>query len=153
MDLPTNVIQGNFPSSAPGVPGDVQAPAWQRGVRTARQSLVLDAIRRRAGEQGLDPAGVAKHLGMSVRYLHQLLESTGRTFSQHLIEQRLERARAELCKPDCGLKIADIAFACGFSDISHFNRRFRHAFGDTPYGVRVRAARASTAQESGTCAI
>ena len=39
-------------------------------------------------------------------------------------------------------RIADIAFACGFSDISHFNRSFRRAFGDTPHGMRVRSARA-----------
>ena len=123
------------------VRGDVQALAKERGVYAARQSIVLDIIRRCAGEPGLDPAGVAKQLGMSVRYLHRLLEPTGRTFSQHLLGQRLERALAALHNPDSRLKIADIAFASGFSDISHFNRSFRRAFGDTPYGVRVRAAR------------
>jgi transcriptional regulator GlxA family with amidase domain len=39
------------------------------------------------------------------------------------------------------LKIAVVATDAGFSDISHFNRTFRRTFGDTPYGVRVRAAR------------
>jgi transcriptional regulator GlxA family with amidase domain len=39
------------------------------------------------------------------------------------------------------LKIAAVATDAGFSDISHFNRTFLRAFGDTPYGVRVRAAR------------
>ena len=37
--------------------------------------------------------------------------------------------------------IAEIAAKAGFADISHFNRSFRRAFGDTPYGVRVRAMR------------
>jgi AraC-like DNA-binding protein len=123
------------------VRGDVQALVRERGVHAARQCTVLELIRRRAGEPGLDPAQVAEELGLSVRYLHRLLEPTGRSFSEHLLEQRLERARARLRDPHCRLRIADIAREAGFSDISHFNRSFRRAFGDTPYGVRVRAGR------------
>jgi AraC-like DNA-binding protein len=127
--------------NALGVRGDVQALVRERGVNAARQSAVLEAIRRRADEPGLDPAQVAQAMGVSVRYLHRLLEPTGRSFSQHLLEQRLQRAIERLRDPTCHLGIADIARACGFADISHFNRSFRRAFGDTPYGVRVRAAR------------
>jgi AraC-like DNA-binding protein len=127
--------------NALGVRGDVQALVRERGVHAARQCTVLELIRRRAGEPGLDPAQVAEELGLSVRYLHRLLEPTGRSFSEHLLEQRLERAQARLRDPDCRLRIAEIAREAGFSDISHFNRGFRRAFGDTPYGVRVRAAR------------
>ncbi len=127
--------------NALGVRGDAQALVRERGVHAARQSAVLEAIRRRAGEPDLDPAQVADHMGLSARYLHRLLEPTGRTFSEHLLKLRLERARAMLCDADCLLKIAEIARASGFSDLSHFNRSFRRAFGDTPYGVRVRAAR------------
>ena len=58
----------------------------ERGVNAARQSAVLAAIDRRANEPGLDPARVAANLGMSVRYLHKLLEPTGRSFAQHLID-------------------------------------------------------------------
>lgn len=126
--------------SAVGVRGDVRAVLRDGGA--PRQSAVLQVIRQRAGERGLKPAEVASQLGISLRYLHQVLEPTGRTFSQHLLEQRLQRALDALRDPrECG-KIADIAFASGFSDISHFNRSFRHAFGDTPHGVRVRSARA-----------
>ena len=128
--------------SAVGVCGDVQALVREGGAHAARQSAVLNVISRRAGEPGLSPAEVARQSGISVRYLHHLLEPTGRTFSQHLLEQRLQRALAQLRDPDHRGKIADVAFACGFSDISHFNRSFRRAFGDTPHGVRVRSARA-----------
>jgi AraC-like DNA-binding protein len=125
-----------------GVRGDTQALVRERGVHAARQSAVLGAIAARAGEPGLDPAGVAAQLGLSVRYLHRLLEPTGRSFAQHLLERRLERAATMLRDPGCGhFRIAEIASSAGFSDISHFNRSFRHAFGDTPYGMRVRAAR------------
>ena len=129
-------------ASALGVRGDVLALVREGGVHAARQCALLDVIRRRAGEPDLDPANVARQSGISVRYLHQILEQTGRTFSQHLLEQRLRRALAELQSPACRFRIADIASACGFSDISHFNRSFRRAFGDTPHGVRVRTARA-----------
>jgi AraC-like DNA-binding protein len=127
--------------SALGVRGDAQALARDGGVHAARQSAVLQVIGERAAELGLNPAEVARQSGISVRYLHQLLESTGRTFSQHLLERRLQRALAALRDPTHRGRIADIAGACGFSDISHFNRSFRRAFGDTPHGVRVRSAR------------
>jgi AraC-like DNA-binding protein len=134
--------------SAVGVRGDVRALLRESGAHAVRQSAVLQMIRQRAGERGLNPAEVAREAGISVRYLHQLLEPTGRTFSQHLLEQRLQRALEALRNPEeCG-KIADIAFACGFSDISHFNRSFRRAFGDTPHGVRVRSARARSPSAS-----
>jgi transcriptional regulator GlxA family with amidase domain len=135
-----------------GVRGDTQALVRERGVQAARQSAVLNAIVTRASEPHLDPATVAAQLGMSPRYLHRLLEPTGRSFAQHLLQSRLDRAAAMLRDPDCArLKIGEIAVQAGFSDISHFNRSFRRTLGDTPYGVRVRAARASKAQESQHC--
>jgi AraC-like DNA-binding protein len=108
----------------------------------ARRQSVLNLIARRSSDPSFHPAQAAEHLGMSVRYLHRLLEPTGRTFSKHLIEQRLARAFDMLRDQHFAhLRIDAVARHVGFSDISHFNRSFRHAFGDTPYGVRVRAAR------------
>lgn len=128
-----------------GVRGDTHALVRERGVRAARQGALLDAIVKRAGDPDLDPASVAAQLGMSPRYLHRLLEPTGRSFAQHLLRCRLDRAASMLRDPECALKISEIAMRAGFSDISHFNRSFRRTFGDTPLGVRVRAARARPA--------
>jgi transcriptional regulator GlxA family with amidase domain len=36
---------------------------------------------------------------------------------------------------DCS--VATIAFACGFGDLSYFNRTFRLRFGTTPTGARA----------------
>jgi AraC-like DNA-binding protein len=127
--------------SALGVTGDAQAVVRERGVRGARLQVALSRLADDAAEPGLDPATFAERLGVSVRYLHRLLESTGKSFSEHLLACRLERAVTMLRQPDCRLKIADIARDAGFSDISHFNRSFRRTFGDTPYGLRVRTAR------------
>ena len=37
---------------------------------------------------------------------------------------------------DVTLKVAAIAYDCGFGDLSHFNRAFRRRFGETPRAVR-----------------
>jgi AraC-like DNA-binding protein len=131
-----------------GVRGDMQLLVRERGVQAARQSAVLAALRNRAAEPRLDPAAVAAELGLSVRYLHRLLEPTGSTFAEHLARQRLERASAMLRDAACAhLKIAEIAARAGFADISHFNRSFRRTFGDTPFGVRVRSSRAQQGED------
>jgi AraC-like DNA-binding protein len=128
--------------NALGITGDVQALVRERGVSVARQRMLLEHIAQHAGEPDLDPVRVAERLGMSPRYLHRLLEPTGHTFSEHLLAARLEHAAAMLRDPRFArVKIAVVAQRSGFADISHFNRTFRHAFGDTPLGVRVRAAR------------
>jgi transcriptional regulator GlxA family with amidase domain len=51
--------------------------------------------------------------------------------------QRIERARRMLTSPlHLDKKIIDIAFLCGFDDISTFNRGFRAAFGASPSDLR-----------------
>ena len=79
---------------------------------------------------------------MSVRYLHRLLEDSGRTFSEHLLERRLDRAHRLLRDPRLAYrKISEIALEAGFADLSHFNRSFRRRFGETPSQARAMAAR------------
>ena len=64
------------------------------------------------------------------------------TQSHHLLEKRLEKAAALLRDGDWrDRKIADIALAAGFNDLSHFNRSFRRRFGATPSDLRAAAAR------------
>ena len=138
----SDYLDGDDGAEHIGVTVGPQALVRDRGIRAARQQSVLDLIARRASDPSFDPAQAAERLGMSVRYLHRLLEPSGRTFSEHLIERRLRRALDMLRDQGCAhLKIGSVARNVGFSDISHFNRSFRRAFGDTPYGVRVRAAR------------
>jgi AraC-like DNA-binding protein len=51
-------------------------------------------------------------------------------------ELRLRKA-AELLVHRDG-RISDVAFACGFNDLSYFNRCFRRRFGLTPTAARGR---------------
>jgi AraC-like DNA-binding protein len=104
--------------------------------------VLLERLAREATEPGLDPVRFAERMGLSVRYLHRLLEPTGQSFSEHLLTFRLRHAAEMLRDPGSAtLRITDIAARSGFSDLSHFSRSFRKAHGDTPHGWRVRAAR------------
>jgi AraC-like DNA-binding protein len=59
------------------------------------------------------------------------------SFTARVNELRLQKAFALLTHVQHGKRrISDIAMEVGFSDVSHFNRRFRVRFGDTPSGVR-----------------
>ena len=112
----------------------------KRGVKAARLRAVLAEIARRFSDPEFDLDALVGTLGLSRRYVQQLLEETGKSFTEHLAERRLERAFALLSDRRCLHRaIIDIAFAAGFGDVSHFNHMFRRRFGDTPSGVRAGA--------------
>jgi len=91
------------------------------------------AVDRRLREPGLGVAAVAAAIGISERYVHKLFERAGTTFASYLMDRRLDGAARDLKDPAiAGRTIGDIAFDWGFSDLSHFTRRFRHRFGCTP---------------------
>jgi AraC family transcriptional activator of tynA and feaB len=99
---------------------------------------ITETIRERSHESDLDPATVAAELGLSRRYVHLLFASAGTTFSEELYACRLRRAQRLLCdRRFDGLGIAEIGWNCGFSEPSHFTRRFRERFGTTPSAYRL----------------
>jgi AraC-like DNA-binding protein len=110
----------------------------KRGVKAARVQAILAEIARHFSDPDFELDDVARTLGLSRRYVQQLLKETGRSFTEHLVELRLDRSFAMLNDRRClHLAIIDIAFAAGFGDVSHFNRVFRRRFGDTPSSVRA----------------
>jgi AraC-like DNA-binding protein len=129
-------------ASVIGTRKEVQGLIDERGVQAARLRAVLAAITAEAGNSDLDPARIANKLGLSVRYLHRLLQDSGKSFSEHVLDRRLDSALRYLRDPRMmRLKISDIALESGFPDLSHFNKSFRRRFGDTPTQVRALAAR------------
>lgn len=118
------------------------------GVRAARRSAILQEIERSSSNPTLSAKRIAAELGITPRYVHLLLEETGRSFRQHLLTKRLEIAEALLREPlRHKSKISDIATEAGFADLSYFNRVFRRHFGATPSDIRE-AARGQFAQPS-----
>lgn len=117
-----------------------------RGARAARLRAVLELISQRFAKPAFDLAAAAEATGLSRRYVQDLLEDTGKPFTEHVLERRLERALTLLRDPRSGhLPIIDIAFNAGFGDISYFNRMFRRRFGDTPTGMRAGASQPDAA--------
>jgi len=106
-------------------------------VAAARLQAALDYITAHFNDPQLSFERVARSQGISVPYLRDLMGASGRSYTDVVGELRLQKAFDELTtgEPD-GRTILQIALATGFSDISHFNRRFRARFGDTPSGVR-----------------
>ncbi|MCX5516567.1 AraC family transcriptional regulator [Kaistia algarum] len=122
---------------ATGAKGDVAELAGLRGVRAARLEAVLAKIREGFANPMISAQGVAQDLGVSVRYVHDLLQETGMSFSERVLEARLRRVSAMLAdRRYAGMRISEIAFACGFSDVSYFNRCFRRRFGCSPGQAR-----------------
>jgi AraC-like DNA-binding protein len=108
-----------------------------RGIRAARYKLVMEEIHRRYSEPMLNGERIARALGVSIRYIQQLFEENGRTLSAEIMNERLKAVRRSLSDPSCDEhKISEIAYRCGFSDLSYFNRAFRQKFGETPKTAR-----------------
>jgi AraC-like DNA-binding protein len=95
------------------------------------------AIESRLTDPALDPPAAAAAAGMSVRYANSLLAEQGTSLERLIMSRRLERCRRVLEDPTQRLRtIADIAYSWGFSDLSHFGRRFKREFGQTPREYR-----------------
>jgi len=123
-----------------GAKGDARHLAQERGGRAARRSAILREIERRSGDPGLSAITIALLLGVTPRYVHLLLEETGKSFTHHVLERRLEKAAALLRNPQYGArKIAEVAAEAGFNDLSYFNRAFRRHYGATPSEIRQAA--------------
>ena len=91
------------------------------------------AIHERLREQGLTVATIAGAVGISERYVHKLFGRSGTTFSDYVMERRLDGAAADLRdQAMTDREIGAIAFDWGFSDLSHFTRRFKQRFGCRP---------------------
>ncbi|MEY9880724.1 helix-turn-helix domain-containing protein [Bradyrhizobium sp. USDA 329] len=99
------------------------------------------AIHRRLREPGLAVADVAEVVGISERYVHKLLARSGSSFTDYVIDHRLDGAARDLRDPATADRaIGTIAFDWGFSDLSHFTRRFKQRFGCRPRDWRAKAS-------------
>jgi AraC family transcriptional activator of tynA and feaB len=97
-------------------------------------------------EPDLRPERVAAEAGISVRYANALLAEEHTSIERYIAERRLERCRAALeDAAQSHRSIGEIAFKWGFSDLSHFGRRFKARYGLTPTDYRRRAARIAAA--------
>jgi AraC-like DNA-binding protein len=123
-----------------GASRDAQELAGLRGLRAARLEAIVGAIQKGFSDPGFTVHHVAHRLGLKTHYVQNLLSETGASFSERVIECRLQKARAMLQSRDGSRKrISDIGYACGFNEVSYFNRCFRRRFGASPTQFRGKA--------------
>jgi AraC-like DNA-binding protein len=117
-----------------GARGELAAEARRGGLRAVRLKAVLTILGQRFAEPDFSAQKLAAAAGLSERYVNELLYEAGASFTLRLNELRMRKA-AELLGQRQG-RISDIAFECGFNDLSYFNRCFRRRFGLTPTAAR-----------------
>lgn len=111
-------------------PRPAAVPRWLSRVKERLHSE--DAV-------GLGIRDLATEAGVSADLLARRFRAAyGMTVGRYLRRVRVERAAAELLRPD--QPVADIALRAGFVDQAHFTREFRRAFGVPPGAYRRRAA-------------
>jgi AraC-like DNA-binding protein len=95
-------------------------------------------IRDSIGAKDLSIAAVGARHGVNPRYVQRLFKAEGVTFSEFVLTERLTRVYESLADPRYQhLKVSEIAYSSGFSDLSYFNRAFRRRFGATPSDTRM----------------
>jgi AraC-like DNA-binding protein len=100
-------------------------------------SMMLDHVDRHFTDARFNAATLARKFGCSVRYVHKLFGTTGRSVGEHVNNRRILASARHLLDPGCRrMTIAEIAFAAGFSDISYFNRVFKRCNGLSPREFR-----------------
>lgn len=83
--------------------------------------------------------GLAKNqLFVNSSYLSRLIKhSTGKSFSQLLMDTRMEKARKLLADTD--LNVNEVAYLIGYNKVSHFISLYKRYYGDTPGNQKLKS--------------
>lgn len=80
---------------------------------------------------------IARKLDLSEGYLHEVARSSGNTIGEMVFEKRLQECKSQLADPAMKSRnVTDIALGAGFTSLSHFSRRFKERFGQSPREFR-----------------
>lgn len=107
--------------------------------RVARMNVIRAYIQTRIGDPALCLDDVAAHAQISTSYVRKLFAAEGARFSAYVLKTRLEMVARALTDPATRSDpVSAVASACGFNDVSYFNRAFRKRYGCTPSDWRSR---------------
>jgi AraC-like DNA-binding protein len=105
-------------------------------VDDALRASVARFVQERLPHGQVQAAEAARHVGISVRKLHQLYDGCDTTFGATVRDLRLQRAARALERRDPGVTVADVATRWGFCDASHLHRAFKARYGMSPTAYR-----------------
>jgi AraC-like DNA-binding protein len=132
-----------------GAEHDATELAQVRGLKFARLRTIKSEIKAGFSQPDFSVSQVAVKLAVTPRYVQELLQEAGETFTERVLELRLQKARKMLASRGFDyIRILEIALTCGFNEVSHFNRCFRRRFGDTPSSYRGKASASPLVREN-----
>lgn len=113
-----------------GIDGNVEK-SDRASVRSALFQRACVCIKANLGDPNFGLHELSAHLMLAPRTVQALFHEQGTTFSATLRESRLLAAE-RLIAGGAYARLAEVAYAVGFSDQSHFNNAFRRRFHMTP---------------------
>lgn len=130
LDAVNAFVMGAVPFE--GVPeNSLQAHQRQEIKRYVEQHL---------SDPSLSIGGIAQVHRISKRYLHWLFRDEPMTLNELVIFRRLGRCHDELQNPELEhLHISQIAYHWGFANVSHFSKRYRALYNESPTTTRQNA--------------
>lgn len=106
--------------------------------KDGQSNLMIKILQRIESDyRTLNLKTLADELGYNPNYLSNLIkQQTGKSFKQLITNQRLHEAHDLILSTR--FSIEEIATSVGFSNKTHFYKKYREYFGDTPIAVRKR---------------
>ena len=109
--------------------------------RAALKDRIRDHVARHLHDPQLSIDGIARALNCSRRHLYNAFAGDDTTLAGYIQQRRIAACSRELRRVAGEARpITEIALACGFSNLSHFSRLFRHHTGMSPSEFRRLAA-------------
>jgi AraC-like DNA-binding protein len=111
-------------------------------------------IAARLDDPSLTPVAIARAVGVSSRTLARAFAARGEAVMRRVFDERIAHAARLLASPQhADRSITDVAFSCGFNDLSHFGRLFARKAGMAPSQWRRAADLAPGARALRQCVI
>jgi AraC family transcriptional activator of tynA and feaB len=119
---------------------DGDDPMSSEASRAAMFVSACQVIALKFVDPDLTPAEIAQEIGVSTRTLARVFAANNDTIMRRVFDERVRQAARFLTAPAYAKRsVTDIAFACGFNDLSHFGRMFSSKMHMTPSQWRRRA--------------
>jgi AraC-like DNA-binding protein len=116
---------------------------------------ICNVVKDHFADPEFGPPEVAAKAGISLRYLQKLFTQHGSFCSELIYSFRLQHAAHLLHRRallGTSQSLSEVAYACGFSDYSHFARKFRQRFGHSPGAHAAGESGAASMQQAATAA-